>query len=119
MRTLMGRASAQLERLLDYFLPANLAGDREMRQRARMFLLSHFFGPFLGNVIPLYLYLFVDRNPGAPLLILTASISSYWSFPWLLKRTGWYTLLCLVSIQNLLFAILWGCYWYGGVSSPF
>jgi signal transduction histidine kinase len=119
MRTLVGQASAQLERLLDYFLPANLADDREMRQRARMFLLSHFFGPFLGNVIPIYLYLFVDRNPGAPLLILSASISIYWLFPWLLKRTERYTLLCLVSIQNLLFAILWGCYWYGGVSSPF
>jgi signal transduction histidine kinase len=36
-----------------------------------------------------------------------------------LKYTGRYRLLSFVSIQNLLFAILWGCYFYGGLSSPF
>ena len=35
------------------------------------------------------------------------------------KFTGRFTFLGLLSVQNLIFAILWGCYHYGGVSSPF
>jgi signal transduction histidine kinase len=115
----MSQATALLEALMEYFLPATMSQDREMRQRARMFLLSHFFGPILGNVIPLYLYLFIEASSVWPLVVLSASISAFWTFPFLLKKTGKYQLLCVCSIQNLLFAILWGCYWYGGVSSPF
>ena len=89
-----------------------------MRTRARMFLISHLFGPILGNVIPAYLYL-LEPHPGATLLILAVSITCFWVFPFLLKFTGRYTLLSYVSVQNLLFAILWGCYFYGGASSPF
>ena len=40
------------DRLIDRFIPADLLADREMRTRARMFLISHMFGPILGNVIP-------------------------------------------------------------------
>ncbi len=53
------------------------------------------------------------------LAILAASITSFWVYPFALKYTGAYVPLCFVSIQNLLFAILWGCFFYGGLSSPF
>ena len=61
----------------------------------------------------------LDPKPGATLLILTLSITLFWVFPFLLKFTGRYALLSYISVQVLLFAILWGCYFYGGASSPF
>jgi hypothetical protein len=34
---------------LDWFIPAKIKKDQGAHQRARMFLISHLFGPFLGN----------------------------------------------------------------------
>src|SRR6185312_12365493 len=104
--------------LLDWFIPPALKAEREQHQRARIFLVSHFFGPFLGHVITIYLY-WIDPHPGYGLWVLASAISIYWAFPWLLKRTGAFTTLSLISVANLVFMILWGCYHYGGVSSPF
>ncbi len=106
------------DRIIDWFIPDELLAEREMRTRARMFLVSHMFGPILGNVIPAYLF-WLDPKPGATLLVLTLSITLFWVFPFLLKFTGRYALLSYISVQVLLFAILWGCYFYGGASSPF
>src|SRR6201987_1053892 len=114
----MSIQAAQLYKFLDCFVPPALSRERDMRQRAHMFLLSHIFGPFLGNVISVYLY-FLDPHPGFALITLALSISAFWVFPVLLRLTGRYTLLSVLSVQNLTFAILWGCYHYGGVSSPF
>jgi signal transduction histidine kinase len=83
-----------------------------------MFMLSHIFGPVLGGVIPGYL-VFFDPTGKWKLFLLAGSIFSFWAYPLVLKRTGKYQLLCYISIQNLLFAITWGCYFYGGLSSPF
>ncbi len=104
--------------LLDWFIPPALKAERDQHQRARIFLVSHFFGPFLGHTITVYLYL-IDPHPGYGLWVLAAAITVYWAFPWLLKRTGALTELALISVANLVFMILWGCYHYGGVSSPF
>jgi signal transduction histidine kinase len=105
-------------RLLDWFIPAQIKEESAALQRARMFLISHLFGPFLGNTITLYLYV-LEPKPDYALGILVLSITVFWAFPFVLKFTGWYMTLALVSVQNLIFAILWGCYHYGGVSSPF
>ncbi len=104
--------------LLDWFIPPALRAERDQHQRARIFLISHFFGPFLGHTITVYLY-WLDPHPGYGLWVLAAAISVYWAFPWLLKHTGAFTALALISVANLVFMILWGCYHYGGVSSPF
>jgi signal transduction histidine kinase/ActR/RegA family two-component response regulator len=104
--------------LLDWFIPPALRAERDVNQRARIFLISHFFGPFLGHTITVYLY-WLDPHPGYGLWVLAAALTAYWAFPWLLKRTGALTPLALISVANLVFMILWGCYHYGGVSSPF
>jgi signal transduction histidine kinase len=106
-----------IDRLIDWFIPAEMAAEREKRQLARMFLISHICGPFLGNVVPGALY-FLDPTPGLPVAVLAASITGFWLFPLLLKLTGRYNLLSFLSVQNLIFCILWSCYFYGGVSSP-
>jgi signal transduction histidine kinase/CheY-like chemotaxis protein len=104
--------------LLDWFIPPRLKAEREQHQRARMFLVSHLFGPFLGHTMTLYVYL-IDPHPGFGLGVPALALTAYWAFPWLLKRTGALTGLALISVANLIFVILWGCYYYGGVSSPF
>ena len=58
--------------LLDWFIPPALKAEREAQQRARMFLISHIFGPFLGNTITVYLYV-IDPHPGYALWILAGN----------------------------------------------
>ncbi len=104
--------------VLDWFIPERLKAESALHQRARMFLISHIFGPFLGNTISVYLFL-LDQTPDSALAVLAASITAFWIFPFLLRWTGWYNMLAVLSVQNLIFAIIWGCYHYGGISSPF
>jgi signal transduction histidine kinase len=113
----MHRSLMLLDRLVDWFIPPVLAADRESRKQARIFLISHLFGPFIGNVVPAALYV-LDPTPGYDVAVLAASITAFWVFPPILRATGRYNLLALVSVQNLIFCILWSCYFYGGVSSP-
>ena len=108
---------AKLNDLVDWFVPAEIAQDRQKLKQVRMFLISHIFGPFIGNTVPLALYVF-DRDPGYPVLVLALSISSFWIFPFVLRAWKHYNVLALASIQNLNFCILWSCYFYGGVTSP-
>jgi signal transduction histidine kinase len=106
-----------MDRLLDWFIPDELASDRDTRKQVRMFLLSHFFGPFIGNVVPLSLYL-LDPTPSYDVFVLAAAISVFWVFPFILRSIGHYDWLVFASVQNLNFCILWSCYFYGGVTSP-
>ncbi len=46
------------------------------------------------------------------------AVTAFWPFALVLRLTGWYVPLALLSIQNLMFCIFWGCYQYGGISSP-
>ncbi|HJT06865.1 MAG TPA: ATP-binding protein [Stellaceae bacterium] len=118
MRPRLRLSPSMIYPLLDWFMPPALKAEREMEQPARMFLISHIFGPFLGHTITIYLYV-LDPHPGYQLWVLALSITVFWAFPFALKRTGAYVALALLSVQNLIFAVLWGAYHYGGVSSPF
>ncbi len=103
--------------LVNYFIPAAIRADREVSNRAHVFLVSHILGPFIGNQVPAAIFLF-DPHPGFEAAILALSISAFWLFPFLLRAGVPYTPLALVSVQNLIFCILWSCYFYGGVTSP-
>lgn len=107
----------RLNQLVDWFIPAYLAGDLERRKQARMFLFSHLFGPFIGNVVPAAVFV-LDPHPTFDVAVLAISITAFWVFPFVLKKFGHYNILVLISVQNLIFCILWSCYFYGGVSSP-
>ena len=113
------RISASLDAFLDYFIPMEIRVRPDAHRRARMFMLSHVFGPFLGNVIPLYLYFVLGMEPDYRWWIFTASITAFWIYGPLLKWTRAYDVLAFISVENLLFCILWACYSYGGVYSPF
>jgi signal transduction histidine kinase/CheY-like chemotaxis protein len=102
---------------VEWFIPENLKTTGAIVQGARMFLFSHLFGPFLGHTISLYI-LFVQGKPDTAWWIFFGAITAFWPFPLILKLTGRYVPLALISIQNLIFCIFWGCYQYGGSSSP-
>ena len=106
-----------LDRLVNYFIPPRIKSDREVYKRANVFLLSHILGPLIGSVVPGTIY-FIDPSPGYQDAVLAISILSFWVFPFLLKAGVPYNPLALLSVQNLIFCILWSCYFYGGVTSP-
>jgi signal transduction histidine kinase len=112
------RGGFRLDSLLDYFIPAELQVNAESHRRARMFMLSHVFGPILGNSIPLYMAVMgISRDYRVVVFFL--SILTFWVYPFLLRKTGRYQLIAFVSVQNLIFCALWACYSYGGMASPF
>src|ERR1700721_919869 len=117
MKAQFAEMIAALDRLVNYFIPPEIAADRDARNRAHVFLISHILGPFIGNVVPITLY-FLDPEPGYEVAVLAASITAFWVFPFVLRAGAPYNPLALVSIQNLIFCILWSCYFYGGVTSP-
>lgn len=116
-RSLMAYLAEIWERTATYFVPAEMAQDRDQSNRARMFLISHTIGPVLGNSVPIALFAF-DPTPHVDVLILPLSISLFWVFPFLLRRGVDYNILVVLSVINLNFAVLWSCFHYGGVSSP-
>ena len=117
MKRSLTQLIAALDRLVNYFTPPDIQTNREACKRAHVFLISHILGPFIGNVVPATLYV-IDPNAGYDVAILLLSITSFWVFPVLLKAGVPYNPLAVISIQNLIFCILWSCYFYGGVTSP-
>jgi signal transduction histidine kinase/CheY-like chemotaxis protein len=105
----LGSLPARVYPVLDWFIPEKLKADAERLRRIRTFLVSHLFGPFLGHTISIFILLLQPR-PTLAWFIFFGAIA--------LKLTGWYVPLALLSVQNLIFCILWGCYQYGGLSSP-
>ena len=108
----------RLDRFIDWFIPLSIREDRELTQRARMFLLSHLCGPFLGNTIPVYL-LIAGFPRDYRMIIFFISVTAFWVAPFVLRRFGNYRTIAFVSVQHLIFTVLWACYCYGGVNSPF
>jgi signal transduction histidine kinase len=117
MKAKLATAIAALDRLVNYFIPPAIAADRDTRNRAHVFLVSHILGPFIGSVVPIAIFA-LDPSPGYDVAVLAASIMAFWVFPFILRAGVPYNPLALVSIENLIFCILWSCYFYGGVTSP-
>ncbi|MCO6184842.1 bifunctional diguanylate cyclase/phosphodiesterase [Rhizobium sp. L1K21] len=112
-------ALKMVDRFIDFFAAPAQWTELDERKRVRIFVLSHIFGPVLSLPIP-FLLMYADPNPFPHVHMLAASILAFWLFPFLLRR--WpkrYVTLCIVSILNLNFVVLWGAYNYGAVSSPF
>lgn len=105
----------RLEEILDRFIPPDMFADRDRRQCARIFLISHTFGPFIGNTVPIVLML----SGFKPDYVMFASITGFWVFLPFLRKVKNYPLAVTLSVENLIFIIFWGCFHYGGAASPF
>ena len=109
----------KLNNFVDWFIGGEAPRGTNEHRRLRMFLISHLCGPLLGHPITAFLCI-NDPHPWPHVYVLGASISLFWAFPFLVRfLPKHYTTLALLSVQNLIFAILWGSYHYGGASSPF
>ena len=108
-----------LSAVLDYFIPPELQVLPDAHRSARMFMMSHAFGPFLGNVIPLYLHFVLHIALDYRFWIFLVSITVFWVYPFALRLTKQYQTIAFLSVQNLIFCIFWSCYSYGGIHSPF
>jgi signal transduction histidine kinase len=117
MQNFLSKLGAWLNASVDSFIPAKLRSSGDLVQGVRMFLFSHLFGPFLGHTISLSM-LYIKGGADASWWIFFFAVTAFWPFPWVLRATGWYVPLALLSIENLMFCVFWGCYQYGGVSSP-
>ncbi|HUP06573.1 MAG TPA: HAMP domain-containing sensor histidine kinase [Caldimonas sp.] len=117
MGTKLANFVPTLNAWVDWFIPQHLKQSRDQLQAVRMFLFSHLFGPFLGHTISLSM-LYVGGQADLNWWIFFGAVTAFWPFPILLRLTGRYVPLALVSIENLMFCIFWGCYQYGGISSP-
>jgi signal transduction histidine kinase len=108
----------KLNAAVNWFIPAHLMqSKKDTLQAVRMFLFSHLFGPLLGHTITLSM-LVIGREADLAWWILFLAITAFWPMAVLLRLTGWYVPLALISIENLMFCIFWGSYQYGGISSP-
>jgi len=116
MRNFLIRLGTRINAFVDWFIPAKLKSSEDVAN-IRMFLFSHLFGPFLGHTISLSM-LYIDGTADASWWVFFSAVTAFWPFALVLRFTGWYVPLSLLSIENLMFCIFWGCYQYGGVSSP-
>ena len=107
-----------LSRFLDYFIPDELIAEPASHRRARMFMISHVFGPVLGNSLPVYLYA-MNICRDYRVFVFFFSILAFWIYPFVLRYTKKYSTISIVSVQNLIFCGLWACYAFGGLNSPF
>src|SRR4051794_19436829 len=103
------KLETRLYAFVDWFIPARVKTSDEVLQGVRMFLFSHLFGPLLGHTISLYM-LYIQGTADWHWWIFFIAVTLFWPFPFVLRATGWYVPLALISIQNLVFCILWGCY---------
>jgi signal transduction histidine kinase len=103
--------------MIDWFVPQSLRGETASFWRARIFVISHLFGPCLGASIVTYLAEIDPYHFQIWLIALCDLI--FVLLPFGLKLTGRLAPLALTSVATLTFVSFYGAYYYGGVSSPF
>ncbi len=103
--------------LIDWFVPPSLRGETAPFWRARIFVISHLFGPALGASIVGYLFR-LDAGH-LEVWVIAACDVVFVLLPFGLKLTERLAPLALTSVATLTFVSLYGSYYFGGVSSPF
>ena len=103
---------------VDWFVPAGLRESSASLWQARIFVISHFLGPFSAVAILGYLYHVQDAHDWV-FWMLCALCGSFWLLPFALRWAGhlfgpaFYSFCALTAIS------VFGSFYYGGVSSPF
>ncbi len=103
---------------VDWFVPVGLHESTATLWRARIFVISHFLGPFCGVAILGFLYTILANHDWV-FWTLCGLCGSFWALPFALKisrdlfKPALYSFCALTSISVI------GAFFYGGVSSPF
>jgi len=108
----------RLIRTVDWFVPAELQKSTATHWRTRIFVISHFLGPFSAVAILGYLYR-VQASHDWVFATLCLLCGSFWTLPFALKLAGDLFRPALFSFCALTTVSVFGSFFYGGVSSPF
>jgi signal transduction histidine kinase len=87
------------------------------QQHVRMFVASHFYGPFIGLAMAGFL-LFLGFPLDYRIYGFVGLVCLFWIYPFALSGGASYRALCLCSLQHLALVIVWGSHGYGGLASP-
>ncbi len=108
----------RLIRAVDWFVPGALQKSTATLWRARIFVISHFLGPFSAVAILGYLYR-VQAAHDWVFWTLCVLCGSFWTLPFALKLARSLFGPALFSFCVLTSLSVFGSFFYGGVSSPF
>ena len=108
----------RLIRAVDWFVPSELQKSTATLWRARIFVISHFLGPFSAVAILGYLYRVLTAHDWV-FWILCVLCGSFWTLPFALKLARNLYKPALFSFCVLTCISVFGSFFYGGVSSPF
>ncbi len=108
----------RLVQAVDWFISAGSRESTATHWQARIFVISHFIGPFSAIVILGYLYRVLDAHDWV-FWTLCALCGSFWLLPFALRLTGNLFKPALCSFCTLTVISFFGSFYYGGVSSPF
>ncbi len=108
----------RLIRAVDWFVPTELQKSTATLWRARIFVISHFLGPFSAVAILGYLYR-VQAAHDWVFWLLCVMCGSFWTLPFALKLARNLFKPALFSFCVLTAISVFGSFFYGGVSSPF
>lgn len=103
---------------VDWFVPAGLRESTASLWQARIFVISHFVGPFSAIAILGYLYRVLDAHDWVFWTLCTLC-GSFWLLPFALRWAGQLFKPALYSFCALTAISVFGSFYYGGVSSPF
>jgi signal transduction histidine kinase len=103
---------------VDWFVPAGLRESTATLWQARIFVISHFLGPFSAVAILGYLYRVAQAHDWV-FWTLCGLCGSFWLLPFALRWAGHLFKPALYSFCALTFISVFGSFFYGGVSSPF
>jgi signal transduction histidine kinase len=104
--------------VVDWFVPADLRQSTASLWQARIFVISHFLGPFSAVAALGYLYHVLDARDWV-FWTLCALCGSFWLLPFALRWAGHLFKPALFSFSALTAISVLGSFYYGGVSSPF
>ena len=108
----------RLVRAVDWFVPQGLRASTASLWQARIFVISHFLGPFSAVAILGYLYGVLQAHDWV-FWTLCALCGSFWLLPFALRHAGHLFKPALFSFCALTAISVFGSFFYGGVSSPF
>jgi signal transduction histidine kinase len=103
---------------VDWFVPASLRESTASLWQGRIFVISHFLGPFSAIAILGYLYYVLDAHDWV-FWTLCALCGSFWLLPFALRWAGQLFKPAFFSFCALTVISVFGSFYYGGVSSPF
>ena len=103
---------------VDRFLPDSAPESELDRRRMRLYAVSHIYGPPLAYVVAFFLA-HAEQSLSLEFWGFVALTTGFFAYPVLLRLTGNYPVLSIVSVLHLTLLVFFTIYNYGAQDSPF